>query len=288
MDTNGKLLKFRTILIQGTCNLKCDYCGGTSIKIDQVETIGKLSKVFNRFNKDEYAIRVECFGEITLYPEIINYLEEKADHGYRIEILSNGIRALEVLKEDTKLHCIFSLDGQTREMNIARNLTQEQVDKILKAIFKFNAEINCVYYKQSIEDINKYILYLKDNNYNGLLNIFPCRFGKEHQVSYLKYEDLIRTDFLPPKEYFDNWKHLILNGAKDRNCDLINNGYLYSINTKDVTSSDITMLKCNGSPTYWKYIHEYGEELENKPFKCGTCINYYFYNNSRKFMNCNY
>ena len=271
---------YKDIVIMGSCNLKCYYCGGFHSSVDEDGAIKNLEKILNQFEMKDTAYRVECRGEISLYPKIMSYLESKAESGYHIEILSNGLELEHVCKPDTKLHVIVSLDGHTQKMNRQRGLTQSEVDRILDVVFLLNAEIQCVYFKQKISEINDFIRYLQNRGFHQLLHIFPCIIHGEHATLPIQYDELIHADFLAPKEYFEHWTQLYQHKKRDFTCDYFMNGYTYYIN-----ENELYMMKCDGGRNVKKHISEFGAEKMSVEFDCGMCINHNDYNNSRRFLN---
>lgn len=268
---------YKDIVIMARCNLKCLYCYGGSHDLDIDATIQSIDRLLNKFNRNEDCFRMECRGEILLYPKLVHYLENKAEDGYRIEILTNGTN-LDVLSNKSKLKTVISLDGHTTKMNIARGLTQEQINKILEFIFLNNSEIQCVYMSQTVDQINKFIEHLAKNKYRGFLHIFPCIVDGKHVNKPLTYEELLKVNFIAPKEYFDRWKYI--NTYKKRNfeCDFLKNGYCYYIK-----SDEIFMLKCDGISNTQETMYPFDYEREMS-INCGRCINHNEYNNLRGFI----
>jgi MoaA/NifB/PqqE/SkfB family radical SAM enzyme len=260
---------FRDIVIMGKCNLKCLYCGGFTHDVDVNKTIQCLDTILKRFKPEDSCFRVELRGEITLFPGLIEFLEKKAEENYLIEILSNGILAEDVLHKDSGLRYVFSLDGHTEKMNKMRNLDQEKVDKILDNIFKFNAEIQCVYFRQTLDQINEFITYLKNRGFKRMLHIFPCYLNGEMVSRHLEYDELEKADFLAPKEYFERWKYISQNKKRIFKCDYFVNGYSYYI-----SNGDIKMVKCDGSTDALDMVHPFGDELSYESFPCNMCINH--------------
>lgn len=270
---------YRNIVIEANCNLSCSYCCKHEVKIDLAETLRNLERVFNRFNPKESCFRVECGGEITLYPDIIAYLEEKALQGYVIEVLSNGIKALDVLKCDTPLRCVFSLDGHTVDMNRNRNLNAIQIENILSAVFQFDADICCVLSHQTIDQVNAFISFLQDHRYKGSLHIFPVRSIRKPLQRYLDYDLLVKTDFIPSAEYFKRWEHIYKYHKRNFICDMIKNGYVYNIHP-----NGITMVKCDCGYKWSVYEHNFGDEKIFNTIECGTCISDLEFNNNRDMV----
>lgn len=273
--------KFRDIIISGKCNLQCTYCGGFNHTVDISATLERLEEILSKHNPDQSAFRVECLGEIMLYPEIIRYLERKAEQGYVIEVLSNGILAKDVLSKDTRIRTVFSLDGHTVEMNRFRKLSQQQLDKVLDSIFTFGGEIQCVYFRQTVDQINDFIGYLEAGGFQGKLHLFPCIINNEYVSKPLDYEALVKSDLLPPKGYFDNWKQMDVNKIRHNVCDYFKNGYTYFIHL-----NEIIMVKCDGNVKAKSYTHPFGDEQNYEEFEpCRTCFNHYEYNNIREIVN---
>ncbi|MFZ5351513.1 MAG: radical SAM protein [Bacillota bacterium] len=272
--------KFRGIVFLGKCNLRCWYCDKPEYVVEQEKVIASLNRVFSKFQRDDTCIRVECRGEITLYRDIINYLERRAEEGYRIEILTNGLLLRDVLGESTKIRCVVSLDGHTKSMNSFRHLNKNQVETILNNIFYYNAEIQSVYLGQTMEEMNDFINYLQSKSFNQRLHIFPCSIKGKLISKTIDYDTLQKASFLPPEEYFNRWKFIMENQRRDFVCDYFKNGYTYYIH-----NDDIAMIKCDGTPKCHDFRHEFGEERSYDTYPCNTCINHNEYNNMRKIIN---
>lgn len=272
--------KYRGVIFLGKCNLNCWYCDKPNYEVQEDEVIESMKRIFSRFDKDDVCFRVECRGEITLYPTIIKFLDKKANEGYCIEILTNGLMLNNVLDENTKIHCSISIDGHTKLMNRHRRLSQQQVNKILDNIFKYNAEIQSVYLAQTMDEINTFIQYLLDKGFNTRMHMFPCSIKGKLISQTIDYDKLIKADFLPPKEYFDRWEYIIKNQKRDFVCDFFKNGYVYYI-----YNDTIEMIKCDGTPKCQDYRLPFGEEIEYDDYPCGTCINHNEYNNIRNIVN---
>ena len=258
------------------CNLKCLYCVGGSHDLDIEATIKSIDRILEKANLYEDCFRMECRGEITLYPQLIRHLEKKAEHGYRIEILTNGTN-LDVLSNDSKLKTVVSLDGHTEKMNIARGLSQTQINKILEFILLSNSEIQCVYMSQTVNQINKFIEYLETNKYRGFLQIFPCIVDGKHVKKPLKYEELLKVDFIAPEDYFNRWEYIDTNKKRNFACDFLKNGYCYYIK-----SNEIFMIKCDSISTAQEDMYPFDYE-KDMPLNCGCCLNHNEYNNITNF-----
>ena len=270
---------FKNITFNCTCNNRCDYCGKPNYKIDTQVVCKYVDKIFDKFGKKEMAYRITPYGEITIYPELLEYLEEKAEEGYVIEVVSNGMTALDSIKDNSMLRWIFSLDGHTVRMNHNRHFSQKTIDNILEAVFKFKAEIQCVYTDQTIEEINEFIKILKENNYSELLSIFSARMKGTKSEYMIDYRNLEPAIFLPPEKYFERWEKNYLYGICDKDCDFNKNGYEYHI-----ADSKLFMLKCSCNNKLGDYIMDYGDEHLGK-FECGPCFSHFAFNNSRKILN---
>ncbi|HBB29077.1 MAG TPA: hypothetical protein DC000_07495 [Clostridiales bacterium] len=277
-----KTKDFRVINIMAKCNLHCIYCKNQPFEVDEDKIIVNISKIFKKFNKNTTCFRVECRGEITLYNKIIDYLEECCRDGYVIEILTNGLLLDKVLCPGTKLKAVVSLDGHTERMNRFRRLKQDQVNRILDNIFTYKAEIQCVYCYQNKDEMNSFISYLKERNFDSYLHIFPCSLdGKITELSFV-YDELIKADFLPPKEFFDRWDYIVKHNKRNFICDMIKNGYMYYINNEK-----LGMVKCDGIKSAVEMIEPFGEEREHWDYPCGNCINHSEYNNTRELLKIN-
>lgn len=265
------------------CNLHCLYCKNTDFPVLENKTITLMETIFNKFLPNRTAFRVQCRGEITLYKKIIHYLELKCEEGYRIEILTNGLRVDKMLRKDTPLRLVISLDGHTEKMNRFRRLGQKQVNHIFENILRYKAQIQLVYNYQSLSDINAFIRLLKAKGYNNKLHIFPCsRNGKI--TDSIVYDKLEKASFLPPKYYFERWKYIKEYDCRTFVCDMIKNGYMYYI-----CKNDIFMIKCDGTPLASSLLKPFGEEIQYQDFEfpCGNCINHSEYNNDRDIVKLN-
>ncbi|GFI56219.1 neomycin C epimerase [Clostridiales bacterium] len=273
--------QYRDITILGRCNLSCQYCDHPDFSVCENQVIQSLDVIMKRFERDKMCFRIESRGEITLYPHIINHIKNYADKGYRLELLSNGLLIDDVLNDYKKIGCVISLDGHTTKMNEMRGLSQSQVNRILNNIFKYDADIQMVYLNQSAEEINAFIRFLQDNHFKGLLHIFPCSLKNKNMSKCLSYDDLIHTEFIPPKEYFERWKYIYENNSRNFICDFYKNGYIYYIFNRN-----IKMAKCDGNASIWRILHPLGNE-RNVSIDCLNCINNNEFNNQRKFVALN-
>lgn len=277
----NQIRKYRNIVLDGACNIRCKYCEIKKAKVDQPATITSLERIFARYSPDSVLFRVECDGEITLYPKILDHLQcRAAEDGYVVEVLSNGTKLPKCLAGRENLLWVFSVDGHTARMNAQRGLKQEQVDRIMDAAVELDAELQMVYHDQTIEEMNDFIDYLQGRGYGGLLHIMPLLAFKGQPLTvYLDYEQLHKAPFLPPAEYFRRWRHIYDHGTRDAVCDQITNGYNFQ-----VSNGEINMVKCDCYSVPNHLFHGFGEEREFDQWPCGTCIANQEFNNSRPRM----
>lgn len=272
--------KFRDILILGKCNLDCWYCERPNHLINEAKVLISIDKIMKRFNTQDYCFRFECRGEITLYKEIMDYVINLAKDGYKIEILTNGVLLQEVLPVCSQVGVNISLDGHTADMNKHRGLSREQVDRILDNIIKYDANVQMVYYEQSIDEVNGFIDLLQNRGFNKTLYIFPCIIGGKMIAPLLPYKELRKAAFVQPEEYYRRWEYIYENKErKDFVCDFAANGYVYYI-----FNNHIKMLKCDGSPLAPTALRDLSDEEDDPLFSCGCCINHYEFNNARDFV----
>jgi|GEM_PF-5688952 len=89
-------MKYIKIEFEGNCNLSCDYCFvGNMVKIDASKMIEIMEEIFKNHGA-KCIYKVECTGEISLYPEFLSYLSGKVEEdGYEIHVLSNGVKTID-------------------------------------------------------------------------------------------------------------------------------------------------------------------------------------------------
>ncbi|MEU5977797.1 radical SAM protein [Streptomyces sp. NPDC047315] len=271
---------YRNIVVDGACNIRCTYCEVKKTKVDQPATIRSLERIFAEYEPDGVLFRVESDGEITLYPKILDHLQQRAAEGYRVEVLSNGTRVPRALEGRPDLLWVFSVDGHNEAMNAKRGLKQDQIDRILDAAVDLGAELQTVYWGQPVDQVNDYIDHLASRDYRGLLHFMPLLAFKGRPLTVnLRYQDLRPADFLAPPEYFRRWNHIFETGKRDAVCDQITNGYNYQ-----VSGDDIRMVKCDCYSVPKHLVHTFGPIREFDNWPCGTCIANQEFNNNRPRM----
>lgn len=273
---------FIRIEIVSNCNHSCEYCfrDHGPVVVDVNDVIEKMELIFALYDHRRTVFRIECTGEITLYPDLIRYLDRKAEKdGQIIEVLSNGILAEAFAGLNSRLNWNFSLDGDTEQMNEHRKLTQPQITGILDLAVETDSEIQCVYKDQTIESMNSFISHLERRNYKGFLHIFPCRTKSESLEVMIDYRNLRLTAFTPQLEYFKRWEYIFQNGKRDFICDYFKNGYTYRI-----WPDRLIEMKCDcrGGNFPENYFGE--KRTDYHPTDCSTCINHFEYNDSRRVM----
>lgn len=279
--SSHRVRKYRNIVIGAACNLTCEYCEIKDDKVDVPAVLRSLDRVFARFDPASVLFRVEADGEVTLYPAILDHLEAKAAAGYAIEVLSNGTRIPRCFAARDHLLWVFSVDGHTAAMNQKRGLTQAQIDAILHAAVERGAELQCVYWGQSIAEMNGFIDWLATRSYRGLLHIMPLLAFKGRPLEVqLDYDQLIKAPFLADVEYFRRWQFIYEHGHRGPYvCDQLRNGYNY-----EIRNSEIVMVKCDCYSVPKQLYHDFSEEQEVDQFPCGTCIANQELNNLRPRM----
>jgi MoaA/NifB/PqqE/SkfB family radical SAM enzyme len=273
--------RYRNIVIKAPCNLRCSYCEVKKARIDVHKTIASVGRIIDRFVPSQTLIRVEADGEISLYPPILDYLAERVrNDGYRIEVLTNGTRLPQCLRPE--LRWVISIDGHTAAMNSKRGLKQAQIDTILHYAVELEADLQCVYHGQSVEEMNGFIDELQGRGFKGRLHLLPLLSlgGKPLEV-HLEYEQLHKAPFMERKAYFDRWDYIRQHGRRgDFVCDQIVNGFNYY-----VSDDHIEMVKCDCyAPPPGFTVHGLQDELEYDNFPCGTCLSHQEFNNRRPSM----
>jgi hypothetical protein len=276
-----RVRKYRNVVIEAACNLSCTYCDDKRARVDVAATRTALDTIFARFSPDSVLFRVEADGELTLYPALLDHLEQRARDGYAIEVLSNGTRLPGCFAGRPHLQWVFSLDGHTAAMNAHRGLSQAQVDAVLEAAVERSAELQCVYHGQGVDQMNAFIDWLAARNYAGALHIMPLlAFNGRPLRVYLDHSALRPAPFLDAPEYFARWKFIYEHGHRGSYvCDQLKNGYNF-----EIRNGEIFMVKCDCYSVPLSMYHPLGEEREFAQFPCGTCIANQELNNSRPRM----
>lgn len=271
---------FVKIEFECLCNLNCDYCHAynNKYKLNVKKVLNEIERIILGYDPQNVYFRVEGIGEITLYPEILEFLNRKAKKDrYQIEVLSNGLLVDQYIDKMSSLIWVISLDGTTTKMNSHRNIKQAQLDRILQVIVKNNLEIQCVYYEQSIDEINEYIKYLEERNYKGFLHISPRKYHDRPLQHYLDYDKLYKTDFIPDEDYFKRWKSIIDKKCRDFTCEFFVYGYVYRIMRGE---ENTRLIKCDCANFEFEKQHNSSTTYGQKA--CGTCICQFEYDVKRK------
>lgn len=251
------------------CNLKCDYCFLEDIyKVDCNLVMKNLMDIVKQYDKESTFFRIEGVGEITIYPEIVAKLNQMVGEGYKIKALSNGTN-LKVIKDNLNIGWSVSLDGNTEKMNQNRHLSQEKIDAILDCLVDNKIDIQCVYNKQTVEEMNGFIDFLKERGYQGMLHIFPVK--DEHGIcECIPYEELHEAEFLAKPEYFEQWKQIYKHTKRTSVCNFFKTGYVYRIMHDGVT---VKQTKCDCG----RFPFESEKQSTYDVSYCDGCINHYEY-----------
>lgn len=274
--------KYRNIVVKAACNLRCSYCEVKKAKVDVEASIGSIERIMRRFAPAETLFRVEADGEITLYPEILDFLADLAQRdGYRIEVLTNGTRFPACLRPG--LLWVISVDGHTERMNRGRGLTQAQIDVILAQAVALSAELQCVYHGQSIDEINAFIDTLSVHGFAGRLHFLPLLAIEGRPLSvHMNYAELHKAPFLEREAFFRRWDYIYQHGRRGEFlCDQILNGFNYYVD-----GEKISMVKCDCYSPVPEELEIEGlqNEREYDNFPCGTCLSHQEFNNLRERM----
>ncbi|GGY24606.1 radical SAM protein [Paludibacterium paludis] len=277
-----RVRRYRNIVIKAACNLRCSYCEMKKARVDVGATIASVERIMRRFSPEDTLFRVEADGEITLYPQILDFLAERVrTDGYAIEVLTNGTRFPDCLRPG--LLWVVSVDGHTAGMNEARGLSQAQVDVILDHAVALKAELQCVYHGQGVEQINAFIAALDARGFAGRLHFLPLLATEGRPLTvHLDYAQLRKAPFLEREEFFRRWDYIFRHGRRgDFLCDQILNGFNYYVD-----GDKISMVKCDCySPVPDELeIEGLQSEREYDNFPCGTCLSHQEFNNQRDRM----
>lgn len=257
-------------ILDEACNLACGYCApsGFPMRIDRAGnahmpedwrstlsvtplvdealpqepqlpdffSLGKM--VISRFNQEaDTQILKLSGGEITLYPQLVEYVRDVHDDYPAVQILSNGYKLTPEQIDDFagmgNIYFQISLDGTTQETNRARTPNGLITQKVLENIERITAkgmpvEINCVLTTHntgrfdvvldSLKNMGDIMVVPRPVRGAGrrLLDFSPEQLAEFRQVVLDRYDEY--AAILPPKPYLERLVGMMENGYRSNHC----------------------------------------------------------------------
>lgn len=176
-------------------------------------------------------------GEITLYPQLVEYVRDVHDRYAAVQILTNGYKLtqeqIDAYGEMGNIYFQISLDGATQETNRARTPNGHITEKVLGNIQRIAEkgmpmEINCVLTNHNTGDFDTMLDALKDTgdivvvprpvrgNGRQLMNFTPQQLQSFKEVVLDRFEEY--ESILPPKPYLQRLVKMMESGARADRC----------------------------------------------------------------------
>lgn len=257
-------------ILDEACNLACGYCapsgfpmridreGGAHMPINWRETLSivpaadkvlpQKPQLTDFFALGERVISAMSAGadsqilklsggEITLYPQLVDYVRNVHGNYSGVQILTNGYKLTPEQIDDFadmgNIYFQISLDGTTQETNRARTpngrITQKVIDNIGRISEKgMPIEINCVLTCHNTGSFDVILDTLKDmgdimvvprpvrGGGRQLLDFTPDQLEEFRRVVIDRYDEY--ESILPPKPYLDRLVDMMADGYRSNRC----------------------------------------------------------------------
>ena len=173
-------------------------------------------------------------GEVTLYDDLVGYVEGLHDQYTAVQLLTNGLKLTrEQIEKFAEMGNVFfqiSLDGVTKESNAGRTPNGRITERILDNIDAIvengmGIEINCVLTKDNTASFEEMLQRLKGSP-NLVIIPRPVRGDPKATLNFTqeqlaifkmavldKYEDY--ADILPPKVYLERLVQMMETQARE-------------------------------------------------------------------------
>jgi len=252
MSPKKKLLVNDYVILENICNLRCRYCKeekipwkrkGSTLFIGNIpmgvsEIIKRVNTVLEKVNAiiDTPILKISG-GEITIIPEILEWISQIKNKYETIQILTNNYLIPENFYEKIirmkNVQLQISLDGHTYEMNGYRFVNKKQFEKVIenfKILMEYSTnpvEINCVLSDINYKDLLNYLDWLMNFERNKLtLNIFPVRGIKMIKVPLSAVNNLKNvlinyqyySKILPSYPYMEDLYNFVKHGERRSSC----------------------------------------------------------------------
>jgi len=292
---------FLDAVVLESCNLKCSYCrDGLIYKKEEVEqTVARVKKAIEIGAIADYDIfKISGYGEVTLLDNLGEISDRAKDK--RLLVISNGTRLPQGSLEKILAHpdpalCI-SLDGHTEEMNSYRELSQSQIDAVVKTLKDVQGkgipiEINSVITGKNIGQFPQFLEFLLTQLPRVMVFPFPVRpfpfmHSEDYSVSpaqlsafekkviggYEKYGQV-----LPPRAYLMREVEFIKHGSRSFVCTVPS--FVIGINgNMDVLGCPCGSPEKLGNLNNTPLVDISGKLLSSKKGRwkeCKNCFNHY-------------
>lgn len=256
------------------CNFRCEYCEGFcpteySLKKDEKGNLHVAEEWYDMMNempesvkkyfasgrgfKEFYDIATAVMneskkvmdtdilkisgGELTVNPNLCNYVEKLHDQYKIVQILSNGsnIKSEEIERYKKMRNVTFqiSLDGVSAEANYSKSHSSFMTKKIVETIDELlnngiGVEINCVLTKYNTDKFKEVLEHFK-NKENLMVVPRPVRGESRgildfNEQQILEFERCIIDNYdkynniLPPLSYFERLISIMKTGKRSYKC----------------------------------------------------------------------
>lgn len=269
IDRVGLVFQDQRILDE-VCNLACGYCApsGFPMRIDRQgganmpegwrDTVTSLPMVDEKLPrkpelKDFFALGSAVIssvaenadvqilklsgGEITLYPQLVEYVRDVHENYPAVQILTNGYKLtpeqIDAFADMGNIFFQISLDGTRQETNAARTPNGRITEKVLANIDRIvergmAMEINCVLTSRNTGSFDTLLDDLKGKgdivviprpvrgDGRKLMDFTPEQLVAFREVVLDRYEEY--KDILPPKVYLERLVSMMELGARPNKC----------------------------------------------------------------------
>ena len=299
MIPRKKLLVNDYVILENICNLRCKYCKeekipwkrkGDILFIEDIpmkisEIIRKVNTVLEKVNViiDTPILKVSG-GEITIVPEILEWINQIKNKYETVQILTNNYLIPENFYEKIirmkNLHLQISLDGHTYEMNRYRFVNKKQFEKVIKnfkILMEYSTipvEINCVLSDINYRDLLNYLDWIMNFERNKLiLNIFPVRGIKTIKVPVKAVNSLKKvlinyqyySKILPPYPYMEELYNFVKYGERRSSC-LIPYAVIGTYDTGDINLCTCSPTLPNLGNVFKDNLMEIANKIHNPMF----------------------
>jgi len=257
-------------ILDEACNLACGYCapsgfpmridrkGGAHMPVSWRETLSVVPAVDEALPEqpqltDFFALGEKVIsvmstaadsqilklsgGEITLYPQLVDYVRNLHSNYSAVQILTNGYKLTpEQIDDFADLGNVYfqiSLDGTTMETNRARTPNGHITQRVIENIERISerampVEINCVLTCHNTGSFDVILDTLKNmgdivvvprpvrGDGRRLLDFTPDQLEMFRQVVIDRYDEY--KSILPPKPYLDRLIKMMTDGNRSDRC----------------------------------------------------------------------